>query len=449
MPLLSEANAFLTQAVRLDSDFKYQEALDLYIKAVKYFMEWLQAEETQNSRSSFTDEVAQKTNEAITRAETIKKMLSKTHDSKHGSDTTKQEQKVPACIGAKKDSPRSETVHVEKEKQNVHQGENYAMTERPETRLCDIAGNDTAKQAIEEAILLPMRAPYLFKGKVKPWSGILLFGPPGTGKSYLAEAIAGEMKDVTYFSLTSSKIVSKYVGESEKNVATIFEQARQRAPSVVFIDEIDSMCRQRGAASENESSRRIKTEFLTQLQGVGNNNDGIIFIGATNKPEELDDAMIRRFECRVYVPLPDAETRRVLMAKGFGPELCASLTEKEWNTLVNDTDGMSGADIGQTLCKEVNYYGIRFMNEAETFIVDKHDNHWVPCHPSEIGAIKTTLSTLLAKQCKIKCAPVGFKDIMECVKSISPSVDPKIIKAYETWNKRYGYKISYKSKKPT
>jgi vacuolar protein-sorting-associated protein 4 len=166
------------------------------------------------------------------------------------------------------------------------------LTEKPNVHWDDIAGLESAKEALKEAVILPMRFPHLFTGKRKPWRGILLYGPPGTGKSYLAKAVATEA-NATFFSISSSDLVSKWMGESERLVKQLFKMAREQKPSIIFIDEIDALCGTRGEG-ESEASRRIKTEFLVQMNGVGTESDGVLILGATNIPWQLDPAIRRR-----------------------------------------------------------------------------------------------------------------------------------------------------------
>jgi len=137
--------------------------------------------------------------------------------------------------------------------------------------------------------------------------GILLFGPPGTGKTLLAKAVANECKS-TFFSVSSSSLTSKNFGDSEKLIRGLFSAARKNEPAVIFLDEADSLLCKRGGDT-NEVNKRIKTEFLVQLDGVGEHEENVLFMVATNRPEQLDDAIQRRLPMKIYVALPGLENR--------------------------------------------------------------------------------------------------------------------------------------------
>ncbi|CAH9093296.1 unnamed protein product [Cuscuta epithymum] len=186
--------------------------------------------------------------------------------------------------------------------------------------------------------------------------GLLLFGPPGTGKTLLAKAVASESQ-ATFFNVSASSLTSKWVGEGEKLVRTLFSVAISRQPSVIFMDEIDSIMSTR-TTNENEASRRLKSEFLIQFDGVTcNSDDLVIVIGATNKPHELDDAVLRRLVKRIYIPLPDAGVRRELLKHRLKGQQF-SLPDGDITRLVRETEGYSGSDL-QALCEEAAMMPIR------------------------------------------------------------------------------------------
>ena len=216
------------------------------------------------------------------------------------------------------------------------------VQEAPDVQWSDVCGLATAKAQLKEAVVLPMKYPQLFTGKRQPWRGILLYGPPGTGKSYLAKAVATEANS-TFFSVSSSDLVSKFQGESEKLVRALFELARKQSPSVVFIDEIDSLCSAR-SSNEGDNSKRIKTEFLVQMQGVGKVMDGVLVLGATNDPSGLDPAMRRRFQKRIYISLPD-DGARIDMFHIHLKGTPNTLVEESFVKLSNLSNGYSGDDI--------------------------------------------------------------------------------------------------------
>jgi len=131
------------------------------------------------------------------------------------------------------------------------------VAEKPNVKWDDVAGLHNAKKSLQEAVILPIKFPEAFQGVRKPWKGILLYGPPGTGKTFLAKACATESQ-CTFFSVSSASLISKYVGESAKKIKNLFSLAREKKPSIIFIDEIDSLCGARGEG-ENEASKRVKT----------------------------------------------------------------------------------------------------------------------------------------------------------------------------------------------
>ena len=259
--------------------------------------------------------------------------------------------------------------------------EGCLVTEMPNVSWDDVAGLENAKQALKEAVILPIQYPQLFEGKRQPWKGILLYGPPGTGKSYLAKAAATETKG-RFFSVSAANIVSKFMGESERLLKALFELARKNKPAVIFIDEIDSVLSAR-SEGENEATRRLKTEFLIQMQGVGKDDKGILVLGATNIPWGLDPAVRRRFQKKIYISLPEANARKLMLKLNLG-DTYNDLTDEQFTILGNLTKGYSGSDI-YNLTQDAIYGPLRKCQRA-THFKNLDPNHIVPCSPSDPGA---------------------------------------------------------------
>ncbi|BAD73312.1 vacuolar protein sorting factor 4B-like [Oryza sativa Japonica Group] len=226
----------------------------------------------------------------------------------------------------------------------------------PDVKWESIKGLENAKRLLKEAVVMPIKYPKYFKGLLSPWKGILLFGPPGTGKTMLAKAVATECK-TTFFNISASSIVSKWRGDSEKLVKVLFELARHHAPSTIFLDEIDAIISQRGEArSEHEASRRLKTELLIQMDGLTKTDDLVFVLAATNLPWELDAAMLRRLEKRILVPLPEQEARHAMFEELL-PSVPGTMNIP-YDVLVEKTEGYSGSDI-RLVCKEAAMQPLR------------------------------------------------------------------------------------------
>jgi len=232
----------------------------------------------------------------------------------------------------------------------------------------DIAGLGFVKTQIEEVLILPQLHPELFASALtRPARGLLLFGPPGTGKTLLARWIAAEC-GATFFNVNASSVLSKWIGEAEKTVKALFQLATERQPSVIFIDEIDSMLSVR-RDGDNESSRRVKNEFLTSLEGADTaGDDKVLLVGATNMPWELDPAALRRLPKRLYVPLPGKAARRSLLQTQLakhnsGQGLKGALSSENVESIAARTEGFSGSDL-QALLREAAMGPVREASAA-------------------------------------------------------------------------------------
>jgi len=328
------------------------------------------------------------------------------------------------------------------------------VTEKPNVKWDDVAGLQMAKESLKETVILPTRFPQLFTGKRRPFKGILLYGPPGTGKSYLAKAVATEA-DSTFFSVSSADLVSKWQGESERLVRNLFEMARESpgAKAIIFIDEVDSLCGSR-SEGESDSARRIKTEFLVQMDGVGKNEGDVLVLGATNVPWELDAAIRRRFEKRVYIPLPEPEARAIMVKLHLG-DTPNNLSESDFDTLGRLTEGASGSDI-KVLVKEALMEPLRRCQQAQQFL--PVGDHLMPCerYPN-CPYCPPKLSTdppnkdYTCKKCKairmqlwdvppekLKAPDVSVKDFETVLRHSVSSVSKEELEKYAEWTKQFG-----------
>ncbi|PNT72422.1 hypothetical protein BRADI_2g43980v3 [Brachypodium distachyon] len=227
----------------------------------------------------------------------------------------------------------------------------------------DIGALADIKESLQELVMLPLQRPELFNGGglLKPCRGILLFGPPGTGKTMLAKAIANEA-GASFLNISMSTILSKWFGEAEKITRALFSLAAKIAPAIVFVDEVDSMLGQRDNPNEHELPRRVKNEFMTHWDGLlSKSTERILVLAATNRPFDLDEAIIRRFEHRIMVGLPTLDSRELILKKLLSKEKVESIDFKELATL---TEGYSGSDL-KNLCVTAAYRPVRELIQEE------------------------------------------------------------------------------------
>lgn len=309
------------------------------------------------------------------------------------------------------------------------------VSEKPNVKWEDVAGLHAAKATLKEAVVLPIKFPQLFVGKRKPWKGILLYGPPGTGKSFLAKAAATETGG-SFFSVSAANIVSKYMGESERLVKGLFDLARKNKPAVIFLDEIDSVMSAR-KENENDSSRRLKTEFLIQMQGVGNDDEGILVLGATNIPWDLDPAVRRRFPKKIYIGLPDLEARLAMFKINLG-STTNNITNEQFLDLARKTEGYSGSDIA-TLTQEAIFEPVRKCGESKFFkkVKEGNDFSYQICNEKDEGAFASRMNDLEHPE-KLKPFPVCYQDYIKAIQKIKPTVCKEDLLRHEQYTLEFG-----------
>lgn len=273
-----------------------------------------------------------------------------------------------------------------------------------DTYLHDIAGNENAKAALREMVLLPAVRPDLFVGLRAPPKGLLLYGPPGNGKTLLARALANEAPDCNFINVSASSLTSKWVGEGEKMVRAVFAVAAAVQPTIIFVDEVDSLLSTR--KETDDAIWRLKTEFLIHLDGIASNQkDKITLIAATNIPYRLDQAVLRRFQKRIMIPLPLMPNRQELLSNLLKKSK-NSITCEQLKEIARLTEGYSGSDLTQ-LTKDAAMTPLREMTSQQI----------------------TRITTV---------RPINAKDFILSMKRVRPSTSAQSIVELEKWTRSYG-----------
>lgn len=302
-----------------------------------------------------------------------------------------EEERIPPSVLEKMEVKMDDFVNAYKEVTPTAMREVYI--EVSTVHWTEVGGLDDVKQHLKEAVEWPMKTPEIFSRLgVKPPKGILLYGPPGCGKTLLARAVATE-SEANFISIKGPEVFSKWVGESEKAIREVFRKARMAAPAVIFFDEIDSLTPRRGAGfSDSGVSERVISQLLTEMDGIVTLQD-IVVVAATNRPDMVDSAVLRpgRFDRLIYVPEPDEKSRlQVFKIYTKGMPLSKDV---DLNQLATVTKYYSGADI-ESLCREAAMHALRR---------------------------------------DVKAAEVTMKDFQDAVKEVGPSVTPDMEKWYKSF----------------
>ena len=316
------ATAYALDAVKFDKQGNKGRAITLYQKAIESLLQLVQLYPDYGLNKVYVQR-------AIAYQERIKAL----QGSVSPQDVRMEMEKDAEESGVEKATPEGK-----------NEGDELIVTEKPMVKWDEVVGLDTAKKAVKEAIVYPVQRPDLFP---LGWPrGILLFGPPGCGKTLLAAAVATEI-DANFYSIDAASIMSKWLGEAEQNVAKLFNSARKSSnegkPAIVFVDELDSLMGNH--SNEVGGEIRVKNQFLKEMDGIMDKGKAlhVYVIGATNKPWDLDWAFIRRFQKRILVPLPDHNTR-LNMLKHYTGNLQIT-ADVDLHELARLSEGFSGSDI--------------------------------------------------------------------------------------------------------
>lgn len=449
----------LHQAKRMNNMNRLEEALSLYQQSIEDLINVVKSVKERSAKNNFTPtsqsgipdlkSLTEITNNALHEAETIKENLqvkktSSNHPSirrqRPGYKKCKSEYKVrnnERALAASKSlddqwnqvqpgtKPRSRLDYNKNDPLiNTIKSDIYVDSSSLTTTWDMVSGLSFAKRSLQEAVILPILRPDLYTGLRSPPRGVLLYGPPGTGKTLLVRAAANESKCIL-FACSASSLTSKWVGEGEKLVRTLFKMAADVAPSIVFLDELDSLLgRRKEDNSETESSRRFKTEFMIQMDGIATGKacreeqgKTMLIVGATNCPWSLDEAILRRFSRQIYVPLPDSDARislweRIISkAEKSNQSLVTDkhkkpiVTSKDIQRLSNMTEGFSASDIA-SISNEAAFGPLRSMSIDDIKSVDK-----------------------------VKVRPIEMKDFVEVIKRTQRSVSKEMLDRYTKWEK--------------
>lgn len=287
--------------------------------------------------------------------------------------------------------------------------ETYVQEDALTTRWEDIAGQEHAKAVLREGIVWPMQNPAIFTGARRPPRGVLLFGPPGTGKTMIARAVASTLK-IPFFNASGTTFSSKYYGESERLLRALFKLAREKGSAVIFLDEIDSFLGSRDNAEETEGTRRVKTEFMILMQGLATHKDRILIIAATNRPQDLDDAVLRRFSKRIQIGLPDAAGRRYLLSRCLG-DVPHNVQEADWMRISEAFEGKAASASDLTaVCEYAAMQPVRKLIRS--------------------GADIAHISPL-------DVPPVTLQDFVDAIAVVKPSIRVESLKELDDWEMKH------------
>ncbi len=433
--LVTKAGNLVRDAQDFESAGNLTSALNCYEQALLIFKSILQNTQYTHLRAKINNYA----NDCLLRAQFIRESI------QNGTSSNGSKQFTGSSRGCASDSNNnnSQSTHLRTSNDESQVGEekrrmmqDLSMTRIDPNELNvywdDIVGMREIKKILTDAIQLPREMPHLFNtGTREATRSVLLYGPPGTGKTLIGKALACE-SGIPFYAVSSAELISKFVGESEKYVKSLFDMVKHDKPCILFIDELESLCARR----EETSHTKTVQQFLIQLDGISTTGsmEGVFLMGCTNAPWSLDEAMIRRLEKRVYIALPTEEERDALIRFYMTKNTCR-MNDREFKKIASMTEHFSAADIKQ-LSKAAAMYPLDLIRNASYFeLLD--DGGLLPCERHNTNGIPMTYESIVDKS-MIREPPITFDIVCSALKSTKTSIDVDKLTRYTEWTNKSG-----------
>ncbi|XP_071173026.1 vacuolar protein sorting-associated protein 4B-like isoform X4 [Mytilus edulis] len=408
-----EGHSNIDKAKKAREENRTAEALELYKKEIQHLIQEIKDE---SMVAEVKNKLKRQCSIYLSEAETLQKEL-KDKNGDGEKDENEEEEEEIAC-------KESEDHQVERLVNDITE------SETPNVTLEDVCGCQDVKDKLKESIIMPIKFPQLFQGRRPTWKGILLYGAPGSGKTMIGKALAGQNPDVAYLRIVCSDLVCKYLEHQEKLIKQLFRKAGGLKPCIVFIEDFDCLFNE----DELVINRIVLTELMVHIQGIGLDNEDIHVILSAIKPWTIQRSVLRRLDKRMLVSLPDQEARRQIFIKNVKP-LKNDVKDEDYLIFADKTEGYTGADIS-SIVRDAAMAPIRKIQNATHFkkvqgpsLTDPEvvvDDLLTPCASQDSMAIE--MSWFDVSEDKLSEPTVTNDDILKSLNGTKPSIDEDYLK---------------------